>query len=966
MTMQIRMWSLIVAAAVPVVISGQSTAARRAQHDVEIVGLDYAFRVPTNIPAGQTTFHFRNDGKVAHELSISLLKNDATVQQFMDARLGNAPGNAYREATVGVLLAAPGHRASAGLVTDLLPGRTYVLICINRDNPKAKPHFAMGMVSALTVGSRPAPPVPATHVDTIVASEYAYQYPRTLRAGHHRFAFVNAGKVRHEFVMLQLKHGVTLQQLLDVQKSAGNTDSMIDDAIGVLHSPAGTSTLGLLDVDMLPGRDYTIICTLADDDKSRPHVMLGMQGTIRVTGAMHAPAARHGRIIIDTLRTASLINRLGAPAQARVSIYLPPSYDASANRRYPVLYLLHGFGSSDAEWTDVAPDRGIHGRDIGGMMDSLIAASAVREMIIVMPDASNRLGGSFYVNSGTTGRWEDFMVHDLVSHLDHIYRTLATPASRGIAGASMGGFGAFYLSMRHGGDTYGAMYAMSACCVVPIQFDSVHDVAAWDTVATLTSFAQLERSAPYARVLAAASAAFAPDSMKPPFFFAIEKTRSSGVLAPDEHVAERWEAHSPLHMVQQYRDNLLRMRAIQFDIGARDEAVPPTDVMRMDTALTRAAVPHRFETYDGTHTSNITERLATRVLPFFSRNLVFGDRPATQHGRIVTDTVSAASLANLLGAPAQTRVSIYLPPSYDTSPRHRYPVVYLLHGFGITDSMWVATHLSEGLPVIDVRSMMDSLVAARAVKEMILVMPNASGALGGSFYVNSVATGNWDDFISRDLVAYVDAKFRTLATPESRGLAGHSMGGYGTLYLGMRHGGTTYRALYAMSACCTGRFAFDSAEIGAAWDSISSFRSVEAVKHSGFMPSMLTARSAALVSDAARPPLYFDLVESRDDTGWTANAAVVTKWDEHSPLLMISRYRDNMLRMCAIQLDIGLQDRNVPPSEIMALDTALVRAGIPHVLETYAGNHFNRVPERLATRVLPFFSRNLIFEERKE
>jgi S-formylglutathione hydrolase len=365
-----------------------------------------------------------------------------------------------------------------------------------------------------------------------------------------------------------------------------------------------------------------------------------------------------------------------------------------------------------------------------------------------------------------------------------------------------------------------------------------------------------------------------------------------------------------------------------------------------------------------------THRLALRLFAaatlLVTAALIASAGAAGQSGRIVTDTVSAASLANLLGAPAQTRVSIYLPPSYDKSPRHRYPVVYLLHGFGITDSMWVATRLPNGLPPIDVRSMMDSLIAAGAVKEMILVMPDASGALRGSFYVNSVATGNWDDFISRDLVSYVDAKFRTLATPESRGLAGHSMGGYGALYLGMRHGRTTYRALYAMSACCTGRFAFDSAAMGAAWDSVSSFRSVEAVNGSGFMPSVLTAMSAALVSDAARPPLYFDLAEVRDGAGWRANAAVVEKLDEHSPLLMLSRYRDNMLRMRAIQLDIGLQDNNVPPREIMALDTAFVREGIPHVLETYAGDHVNRVRERLATRVLPFFSRNLVFETRRK
>jgi hypothetical protein len=268
---------LALALALPVTAQSVSAA-----HEVEIIGVDYAFKVPADIPAGPTTFRFRNDGKVAHELNISLLKKGATLQQFMDARKGRAPGNAYREATVGVLLAAPGHRASAGLVTNLLPGRTYVLICIDKGNPKAKPHFAMGMFSALTVASRAAPPVPGMPIDTIIGSEYAYRYPRILVAGHHRFAFVNSGTVRHEFVMLLLKRGITLQQMLDVQNSGGNVDPMIEDGIGVLHTPPGTSPLGILDVDMLPGREYTIICTLANDEKSPSHAMLGMQGSIHV------------------------------------------------------------------------------------------------------------------------------------------------------------------------------------------------------------------------------------------------------------------------------------------------------------------------------------------------------------------------------------------------------------------------------------------------------------------------------------------------------------------------------------------------------------------------------------------------------------------------------------------------------------------------------------------------------------
>jgi S-formylglutathione hydrolase FrmB len=82
-------------------------------------------------------------------------------------------------------------------------------------------------------------------------------------------------------------------------------------------------------------------------------------------------------------------------------------------------------------------------------------------------------------------------------------------------------------------------------------------------------------------------------------------------------------------------------------------------------------------------------------------------------------------------------------------------------------------------------------------------MPNALNRLRGSFYVNSSSAGGWDDFISAELVSYVDAKYRTLAAPRSRGIAGHSMGGFGTFYLAMRHAGDVYSAAYARSACCT-------------------------------------------------------------------------------------------------------------------------------------------------------------------
>jgi hypothetical protein len=263
--------------------SDVTSARPEATQTIEIVGLDYAFQIPSGMNAGRSSISFVNKGKVAHELNIALLKDGASVREFMNAVQADKPVAEFRDGVVGVLFADPGKRATAQLTTDLLPGRTYVVICINRDNPKAKRHYAMGMYSVFTPTPSASASVPPTRVDTITALDYAFRYPRTVAPGRHTFAFVNAGKVRHEALMLLLKKGVTLQQTLETQKSGGDVDALIENAIGVLHSPAGTAPLGRMDLDMLPGRSYVVICTFSDGDKAPPHVMLGMSGTIEVT-----------------------------------------------------------------------------------------------------------------------------------------------------------------------------------------------------------------------------------------------------------------------------------------------------------------------------------------------------------------------------------------------------------------------------------------------------------------------------------------------------------------------------------------------------------------------------------------------------------------------------------------------------------------------------------------------------------
>src|SRR5205085_3914749 len=89
------------------------------------------------------------------------------------------------------------------------------------------------------------------------------------------------------------------------------------------------------------------------------------------------------------------------------------------------------------------------------------------------------------------------------------------------------------------------------------------------------------------------------------------------------------------------------------------------------------------------------------------------------------------------------------------------------------------------------------------IGEMIIVVPNGTNAYSGSFYTNSAVTGNWEDYLIRDLTSYIDGKYRTLASAESRGIAGHSMGGYGSIILAMKHP-DVFGAVYALSPCCLG------------------------------------------------------------------------------------------------------------------------------------------------------------------
>lgn len=138
-----------------------------------------------------------------------------------------------------------------------------------------------------------------------------------------------------------------------------------------------------------------------------------------------------------------------------VRVYLPGNY-SSSDKSYPVIYYLAGFSGNEDEVFNAAKSAG---NEQPSAIDTAIKDGTITECIVVGISGSNKLGGSFYVNSPVTGNWEDHIV-DAVKEVDSRYRTIKSPSSRGIAGFSMGGYGAINVGLRNP-DTFGYIYAYS-------------------------------------------------------------------------------------------------------------------------------------------------------------------------------------------------------------------------------------------------------------------------------------------------------------------------------------------------------------------------------------------------------------------------------------------------------------------------------------------------------------------------
>jgi S-formylglutathione hydrolase FrmB len=329
----------------------------------------------------------------------------------------------------------------------------------------------------------------------------------------------------------------------------------------------------------------------------------------------------------------------------------------------------------------------------------------------------------------------------------------------------------------------------------------------------------------------------------------------------------------------------------------------------------------------------------------------FGKQKAPERpGSVEKITVHGKFLeGNLEGDSPDRDVFVYLPLSYTKNRNQRYPVVYFLHGYGLGAEAYMnALWASDGA---------DKDVAAGTSKEMIVVFPDSNTIYNGSMYSNSPTTGNWETYLTDDLISYIDSHYRTIANRESRGLAGHSMGGYGTLRIAMKYP-DLYAAIYPMSSCCLMN------NPGAARGAPPAAKQGDAAKgkggRGGGFGNVNFAEAAAWSPNPMNPPQFFDL-PTKDGMPVPAIAA---KWIANSPLAMVDQYSSNLKKYKAFMMDCGLQDGLQGSNKQM--DEELTRLGATHTYETYEGDHTNHVMDRWVEKVLPFFSANLSFTAQKK
>ncbi len=292
--------------------------------------------------------------------------------------------------------------------------------------------------------------------------------------------------------------------------------------------------------------------------------------------------------------------------------------------------------------------------------------------------------------------------------------------------------------------------------------------------------------------------------------------------------------------------------------------------------------------------------------------------------------------SNPLGDKYVRDVIVYLPPNYDET--ENYPAIYCLSGFTGRGQMM----LNDSAFTPNFAERMDKLIGTGVIKPMIAILPDCFTRYGGSQYLNSTATGDYEDYLSKEIVAFIDANFRTIKDKNSRAVMGKSSGGYGALIMAMRHAD-----VFGLACSISGDAYFEHCYLP---DIPKSFRAIkgdpkklvekfwdeEAKKgKDDFSGLNIIGMSACYSPNGTNFDLPFDLQtgEIRKD--------VWRRWLAHDPVRLVEKSVENLKSLKLLFIDAGTRDEFFLDVGAKILCEQLKKHEVPHLHEEFDDGHFN-------------------------
>ena len=337
--------------------------------------------------------------------------------------------------------------------------------------------------------------------------------------------------------------------------------------------------------------------------------------------------------------------------------------------------------------------------------------------------------------------------------------------------------------------------------------------------------------------------------------------------------------------------------------------------------------------------------------------VVAGGVNAQSKGTIVTQAIRSTILVdNKVGLDPNREVKIYLPPSYQSSSK-RYPVVYFCHNIFWGPDEIIADGRLVGL--------LDRAMTTKTSKEFIMVFANFRGPGLGCLYENSATTGRWLDFISQELISFVDQTFRTLRNKDSRSVIGDFMGGRGALKLAMSYP-SLFGSVYAMHPVATGNGSLPWTVLNINWDKINKAKNYDDLAGPD-RTAIFVAIHQAFLPNPNRPPFYCDFSIEIVNGERRLNSENMIKTKKEFLLdETLLESASHLRQLKGIALDWGRYDETIAHVESNRdFSSKLEDLGIVHTAEEYNGTASSKLwtnDGRFYTRVLPFLNQYLAFE----